>query len=384
MRIELNQVGKAFKDAVALDDITFTIESGELVVILGPSGCGKSTLLRIIAGLDEAGSGTLHIGERDVTHLSPDQRGISMVFQSYALFPHLSVAENIVFGLRIRGRSKAEIRKRLHIAADMLGLEDLLERKPAQLSGGQRQRVALGRAIVSQKPICLMDEPLSNLDAKLRHEMRREILELQRNLGLTMVYVTHDQVEAMTMADNIVLLDHGRVVQISSPADLYARPSNMFAAQFIGSPPMNILALEPLGDGYGLAQCARLLFQGGCEPVLLGVRPEDVHPWEDGVPVQIVRTEYHGADTLVTAQVGGQDMVIRLLGQHDYHPGDMINVIWARESSHLFSAESGGRLEGLKHQIQLPERIAIEQFGGQHAGRSSVDTIFESELPPFI
>ncbi|WP_028571054.1 ABC transporter ATP-binding protein [Desulfonatronum lacustre] len=355
MRIELNQIGKLFKSAVALDDITFTVESGELVVILGPSGCGKSTLLRIIAGLDDASSGMVRIGEQDVTRLSPDRRGISMVFQSYALFPHLSVAENIVFGLRIRRRSKAEIQKRLNHAAVMLGLETLLDRKPAQLSGGQRQRVALGRAIVSQKPICLMDEPLSNLDAKLRHEMRREILELQRELRLTMVYVTHDQVEAMTMADRIVLLDHGRVAQISSPADLYARPSSLFAAQFIGSPPMNMLALEPFGEGCALAGGERLIVRGGCEPLFLGVRPEDVRPAEDGIPGLVTRTEYHGADTLVAARVSGQEVVMRLYGKHDYQAGDAIHVIWDRESSHLFSAENGERLEGLEPRLVLPE-----------------------------
>ncbi|PTN38462.1 ABC transporter ATP-binding protein [Desulfonatronum sp. SC1] len=355
MRIELNQVSKVFKNAVALDDISFTVESGELVVILGPSGCGKSTLLRIVAGLDDASFGTVRVGGQDVTKLSPDRRGISMVFQSYALFPHLNVAENIVFGLRIRGLGKAEIRKRLDHAAGMLGLGELLDRKPAQLSGGQRQRVALGRAIVSQQPICLMDEPLSNLDAKLRHEMRREILELQRKLRMTMVYVTHDQVEAMTMADRIVLLDHGRVAQISSPAELYARPSSLFAAQFIGSPPMNMLALEPFGEGCALAGSERLIVRGGCEPLLLGVRPEDVRPAEGGIPGVVIRTEYHGADTLVAAQVSGQEVVMRLYGKHDYQAGDAIHMIWDRESSHLFSVESGERREGLEPRLVLPE-----------------------------
>lgn len=362
MQIELNQVGKIFNSAMALDDISFVVESGELVVILGPSGCGKSTLLRIIAGLDDASSGMVRIGGQDVTRMPPDRRGISMVFQSYALFPHLNVAENIVFGLRIRGKSKAEIQKRLGHAAAMLGLDALLDRKPAQLSGGQRQRVALGRAIVSQQPICLMDEPLSNLDAKLRHEMRREILELQRELGLTMVYVTHDQVEAMTMADRIVLLDQGRVAQISSPADLYARPSSLFAAQFIGSPPMNMLALEPSREGYSLAGSEKLIVRGECEPMFIGVRPEDVRPVENGVPGLVTRTEYHGADTLVAAQVSGQEVVMRLPGRHEYQAGDTIHMIWDRESSHLFSLVNGGRLEGLNHRLVLPDRASQAEY----------------------
>jgi sn-glycerol 3-phosphate transport system ATP-binding protein len=355
MRIELDRVSKHYKDLYALEDVSFTVESGELVVILGPSGCGKSTLLRIIAGLEELSSGRVVIGSADVTRLPPAERGISMVFQSYALFPHLNVAENIVFGLRIRGRSRNDIRQRLQRAAEMLGLEKLLDRKPAQLSGGQRQRVALGRAIVSQKPICLMDEPLSNLDAKLRHEMRREILELQAKLNITLVYVTHDQVEAITMADRIVLLNLGRIAQIAKPEDLYTRPSSVFAAQFIGSPPMNMLCLEPGADGCAIKGDGRLLLPGFREEALLvGVRPEDVRPAEQGLPGHVVSSEYHGADTLVTARLGENTVVMRLSGRRAYAPGDTLRLSWKREHSHVFNLHSGKRREDLTSMLELP------------------------------
>ena len=228
----------------AVDGVSFTLDPGTLNVLLGPSGCGKSTTLRLIAGLDQPDGGRILIAGRDVTHLSPAQRNIAMVFQSYALFPHLSVAENIVFGLRVRKVDGADRDNRLKRVAGMLGLTGLLERKPSQLSGGQQQRVALGRAIIAEAPICLMDEPLSNLDAQLRQEMRLEIRNLQRTLGVTMVYVTHDQVEAMSMADRVILLSGGRIEQNGAPADLYETPANIFVARFIGTPPMNLLKLE--------------------------------------------------------------------------------------------------------------------------------------------
>ncbi|HEX7606615.1 MAG TPA: ABC transporter ATP-binding protein, partial [Usitatibacter sp.] len=231
--IRLEQIAKHWGESRALDGITFSAEPGSFVVLLGPSGCGKSTTLRLIAGLDTPTAGTIRIGERDVTHLAPAQRGISMVFQSYALFPHLTVAENIVFGLRVRKVAGRDAK--LKRVAEMLGLMPLLARKPSQLSGGQQQRVALGRALVAEAPVCLMDEPLSNLDAQLRGEMRREIRSLQQRLGITMVYVTHDQTEAMTMADRVVLLRNGRIEQVGSPEDLYARPATAFTAGFIGA-----------------------------------------------------------------------------------------------------------------------------------------------------
>jgi len=235
--IRLDHITKSWGTARAVDDVSLTAEEGSLLVLLGPSGCGKSTTLRLIAGLEQPDEGTVTIGGADVTHLTPAQRQISMVFQSYALFPHLSVAENIIFGLRVRRVSRGERDERLKRVADIVGLGHLLDRKPSQLSGGQRQRVALGRAIIAEAKVCLMDEPLSNLDAKLRHEMRTEIRALQQRLGMTMVYVTHDQTEAMTMADRVVLMKDGRIEQNGTPEQLYNRPETAFTARFIGTPP---------------------------------------------------------------------------------------------------------------------------------------------------
>src|SRR5436305_4351335 len=253
--VHLEGITKTWGTAAAVEDITFSAPAGHLVALLGPSGCGKSTTLRLIAGLETASAGTIKIAERDVTTLPPARRGVSMVFQSYALFPHLSVAENILFGLRVRDVPRAERDARLARAASVLGLERLLDRKPSQLSGGQQQRVALGRAIVAQTPVCLMDEPLSNLDAQLRGDMRREIRSLQRRLGITMVYVTHDQTEAMTMAARVVLMRAGRIEQAGTPEALYARPATAFTASFIGAPPMNLIE------------------RGG---EMMGIRPENI------------------------------------------------------------------------------------------------------------
>ncbi|MEC7220391.1 MAG: ABC transporter ATP-binding protein, partial [SAR324 cluster bacterium] len=239
--VRVENLVKQWGDFLAVDGVSFEASQGTLTVLLGPSGCGKSTILRLIAGLEFAESGSVLIDNQDVTQLDPAKRSVSMVFQSYALFPHLDVRENIIFGLKVRKVSAREREARLLKAAEMVELDQLLSRKPAQLSGGQRQRVALARAIVANQPVCLMDEPLSNLDAKLRAEMREEIHRLQRNLNLTMIYVTHDQTEAMSMADQVVLLKDGQIVQVGAPADLYDKPSNVFAAQFLGTPPMNIL-----------------------------------------------------------------------------------------------------------------------------------------------
>ncbi len=247
--IVLEEVTKRFGAVTAVDRVSFRAEKSKFVVLLGPSGCGKSTLLRLIAGLEEVTEGKIFIEGRDVTALDPTKRRISMVFQSYALFPHLTVAENIVFGLKVRKTESAERNRRLDRVAELVGLAKQLDRKPQQLSGGQRQRVALARAIVSQNPICLMDEPLSNLDAQLRHEMRVEIRALQRRLGMTVVYVTHDQVEAMSMADHVVLLREGRIEQGGTPAELYSRPASTFAARFIGTPAMNLVPFQALQPG---------------------------------------------------------------------------------------------------------------------------------------
>ncbi|HEY2630239.1 MAG TPA: ABC transporter ATP-binding protein, partial [Usitatibacter sp.] len=287
---------------------------------LGPSGCGKSTTLRLIAGLDTPTSGTIRIGERDVTTLPPSKRGIAMVFQSYALFPHLSVAENIVFGLRVR--KVADREARLARVASLLGLEGLLHRKPSQLSGGQQQRVALGRAIIAEAPVCLMDEPLSNLDAQLRGEMRREIRALQRRLGITMVYVTHDQTEAMTMADRVVLLRNGRIEQVGSPEDLYAKPATAFTAGFIGAPPMNLMKLNG---------------------TLTGVRPEDMRIGIDGMEAKVESVEYLGADSLVAARAGEHSLLVRVPGHARLAEGTAVHVAWQQDHEHHFDAQTGRR-----------------------------------------
>ena len=320
--IELENVAKHWGESRALDGITFSADPGSFVVLLGPSGCGKSTTLRLIAGLDTATSGTIRIGGRDVTGLPPAQRGLAMVFQSYALFPHLTVAENIVFGLRVRKVPDREAK--LKRVADLLGLETLLERKPSQLSGGQQQRVALGRAIIAEAKVCLMDEPLSNLDAQLRGEMRREIRALQQRLGITMVYVTHDQTEAMTMADRVVLLRAGRIEQVGSPEELYAHPASAFTASFIGAPPMNLMKLNG-GD------------------VVTGVRPEDMRLAADGLAARVESVEYLGADSLVAASAHGQTMLVRVPGRASTRAGDEVRVAWDKNHEHRFDPHTGGR-----------------------------------------
>ena len=318
--IELENVAKHWGESRALDGITFRAEPGSFVVLLGPSGCGKSTTLRLVAGLDTPTSGTIRIAGRDVTHLPPAQRGISMVFQSYALFPHLTVAENIVFGLRVRKVPDREAR--LARVAELLGLGQLLQRKPSQLSGGQQQRVALGRAIIAEQPVCLMDEPLSNLDAQLRGEMRREIRGLQRRLGITMVYVTHDQTEAMTMADQVVLLRNGRIEQVGSPDDLYSRPATAFTASFIGAPPMNLMKMN-----------------GGT----VGVRPEDMRIASEGVEARVETVEFLGADSLVAARSAEQSMLVRMPGHARLAEGDNVRIAWDRDREHHFDAQTGRR-----------------------------------------
>ena len=344
MQIELERVSKSWGDVCAVDQVSFTAQASELLVVLGPSGCGKSTILRLIAGLESVSTGTIHINGLNVTNLPPAKRNVSMVFQSYALFPHLNVAENIVFGLKVRRLEAGERRRRLERATELLGLQGLLHRKPAELSGGQRQRVALGRAIVSEAPVCLMDEPLSNLDAKLRHEMRREIRSLQQRLGITMIYVTHDQVEAMTMADKIVLLNAGHVEQFAQPEDLYARPATLFAAGFIGTPPMNLL---PLSDRE-LADWARsnldsTLPQTPLDRLILGVRPEKITLADSGPTAEVISLEYLGADSLIAYRQAGRDAIIRLSGKVRLQPGERIHLSWPASESHLFDSVSGKR-----------------------------------------
>ncbi len=331
----------------AVDGLSFTLDEGTLNVLLGPSGCGKSTTLRLIAGLEAADRGRVFIGGREVTHLPPAQRNIAMVFQSYALFPHMSVAENIVFGLRVRKVAAAERERRLKRVAGLLGLSLLLERKPSQLSGGQQQRVALGRAIIAEAPVCLMDEPLSNLDAQLRQEMRQEIRNIQRALGITMVYVTHDQVEAMSMADRVILLNAGRIEQNGAPPDLYDAPANVFVARFIGTPPMNLLSLESGNGGAVIAGTTGPIVASAERATdMLGVRPEHITFGQDaGVDAQVEGLEYLGADSLLTCRLGAQAIALRVSGRSGLSRGDVTRLSWARGAQHFFDAASGRRSE---------------------------------------
>jgi sn-glycerol 3-phosphate transport system ATP-binding protein len=334
--IRLSQVRKQWGSAVALDGIELEIAPSSFCVLLGPSGCGKSTTLRIVAGLESASAGQVFIGGREVTALPPAQRGISMVFQNYALFPHLTVADNITFGLSVRKVDKAETARRLEHAAQLLGLSALLQRKPSQLSGGQQQRVALGRALVAQTQVCLMDEPLSNLDAQLRQEMRQELRELQRRLGLTVVYVTHDQAEAMSMADQVVLLNQGRVEQDATPRELYARPATTFAARFIGTPSMNLLRL----DG---GRIAGSLVAAGGGAATLGLRPEDVR-LGGAVDTVVQGLEYLGADLVLRCAVGSETITVRAAGRTDLGVGARVTLGWDAADEHRFDAQ--GRRSG--------------------------------------
>ncbi|MDA8051484.1 MAG: ABC transporter ATP-binding protein [Rhodospirillales bacterium] len=347
VEVALFGVSKEWGRFRALDDVSFTIAAGSFTVLLGPSGCGKTTCLRLIAGLERAGTGRVMIGGKDVTAAPPAERGVAMVFQSYALFPHLTAAENILFGLKARRVPAAERAQRLDRAVGILGIEALLTRRPGQLSGGQQQRVALGRAIVAETPVCLMDEPLSNLDAQLRAEMRVEIVALQRRLGITMIYVTHDQTEAMSMADRVILLNKGRVEQDAPPAELYARPDTLFAARFIGTPPMNLLPLARVGTAMVVRGTTGPAFAAASERSLLaGLRPEALMLAEAGLPLRLDRAEYLGSDTVLHCRCGPEALpvLIRRPGRIDAAGGAMLHAAFAPESVQLFEADSGRRL----------------------------------------
>ncbi len=331
--IEMEGVAKSWGGTTALQALDLRIEPGSFCVLLGPSGCGKSTTLRIIAGLESATSGRVRIDGQDVTHLPPARRGIAMVFQNYALFPHLTVAQNIGFGLSVRKVPAAEARR------------------PGQLSGGQQQRVALGRALVARARVCLMDEPLSNLDAQLRQEMRTELRELQRRLGLTVVYVTHDQAEAMGMADQVVLLSQGRVEQCAAPQEIYSQPATTFAARFIGTPAMNIAPLDGLHTAGSHATAAPAGLQQPGQARWLGVRPEDMRLSLHGdvgsgpvVAADIESLEYLGADLVLRCRVGSEQLMVRTAGSQlgGLQPGQLVGLRWAREATHFFD-EKGRR-----------------------------------------
>ncbi len=342
--IELQSASKRFGRTAALEDVSFIAPGGEFVVLLGPSGCGKSTTLRLIAGLETVSTGRVLIGGEDVTARTPAQRRLSMVFQSYALFPHLNVAENILFGLKVRKVPGVERAARLRRVADMVGLGELLARRPSQLSGGQRQRVALARAIIAEHPVCLMDEPLSNLDAKLRHEMRVEIRALQRTLGMTVVYVTHDQTEAMSMADKVLLMRDGRIEQEGAPDVLYTYPATTFTASFIGNPPMNILDFpSPALPGH---DTARAPLPPATQGLRVGIRPEAIALADAGLPAEMVSGDYLGADSIVTARAGDQEVVVRVAGRLLVRGGERTHLAWAPGAVHLFDAGTGRRVEG--------------------------------------
>ena len=347
--VVVRSVSKRWGETPAVSDVSFEVESGHLAVILGPSGCGKSTMLRMIAGLDEPTSGAIEIGGRNVAGLTGSARGVAMVFQSYALFPHLSVAANITFGLSVRGTPRAETTHRLDKVAELLGLKALLERKPGQLSGGQQQRVALGRALIAEAPVCLLDEPLSNLDAQLRQDLRREIRALQQRLGVTMIYVTHDQTEAMSMADRVILMRAGRIEQNGEPADLYERPATLFAARFIGGAPMSFLELD---DGPGGAVIAGthgpVLFDAPGRGRTLGLRPEDVAVEKTAAPgrfhAAVTAVEYLGAEALVTCAVGERTILARTRGGGAPPVGAAVGLTWDASAAHVFDTASGERV----------------------------------------
>lgn len=357
-RVELDGVRKVYPNGhVGVAGATFEVADGELLVLVGPSGCGKSTLLRMIAGLESISAGTLRIGDRVVNDIAPRDRDIAMVFQSYALYPHMSVADNLAFGLKLRGHDRASVDTRVREAAKTLELDALLDRKPGQLSGGQRQRVALGRALVRNPQVFLLDEPLSNLDAKLRMSMRVEIARLHRQLGATMVYVTHDQIEAMTLGQRIVVLDRGEIQQIDTPMNLYERPANLFVATFLGSPAMNVLRgrlarvdgwVLLLGDGSRLAlgEAALEAAMDGRE-VALGIRPEHLRRGEGGGFAPVVEVvEPVGSDVFVNLRHGGRALVARLPPGDLPEPGSALPLRLDTRHLHLFDAESGLRLAG--------------------------------------
>ncbi|KNX41262.1 sn-glycerol-3-phosphate import ATP-binding protein UgpC [Roseovarius tolerans] len=347
--VELDDIKKRFGPTEVIKGVSVDVEDGEFIVIVGPSGCGKSTLLRMVAGLETISEGELRIGGTRANDLEPMDRDIAMVFQNYALYPHMSVAQNMGYGLRIAGLPKAEIAAKVQGAAELLQLSELLDRKPKQLSGGQRQRVAMGRAIVREPSVFLFDEPLSNLDAKLRVQMRLEIRELQAKLGITALYVTHDQVEAMTMADRMIVMNEGRAEQIGTPLDVYERPASLFAAQFIGSPSMNVVRAEGRDDALHVGDMGLPNPTGVSGPVMLGLRPEHLVPDAQGpITMQVMLAEPLGANTLLHGKLpDGSAFTASLSGVHRVgHGGEALRLSVAAEHMHLFDATSGARMDG--------------------------------------
>jgi multiple sugar transport system ATP-binding protein len=341
-------------EVAAVDALDLEVADGELMVLVGPSGSGKTTALRMLAGLEEVDAGSVVIGGRDVTDLPPKKRDVAMVFQNYALYPYLTVSQNIAFPLKMAGAKKAERERKAALVAERLGLERYLDRKPSQLSGGERQRVAMGRAIVREPQAFLMDEPLSNLDAKLRVQMRADIAALQRDLGITTVYVTHDQAEAMTLGHRVAVLDHGKLQQVGTPRELYDLPGNRFVAGFIGSPAMNLCEL-PLGANGAVAFGSERVELGataaanGRTDVVLGLRPEALELGSDGVAARVEVVEEFGADAFVfcSAQIGGGEtrLVARTEARRAPAQGDRVSLRVKPDEAHVFDAETGERVD---------------------------------------
>jgi multiple sugar transport system ATP-binding protein len=360
-KIALRRVTKSFGSKVAVDDMNLEVEDGEFVIVVGPSGCGKTTTLRMIAGFEAPTKGTLHIGDTLMNHVPPKDRNLAMVFQNYALFPHMSVARNLSYGLRVRHTAKKEVDSQVHEIAEMLGILPLLESRPSQLSGGERQRVALGRALLRKPQAFLLDEPLSNLDAALRAQMRFELKRIHAQFPVTTVYVTHDQVEAMTMADRIVLMNHGELQQVAPPETLYAEPVNVFVAGFIGSPKINLVSgqIDRSGGGSALRCLAttipltteigdRLRSSQG-EAVTVGIRPEDIAPCSalDNTPGRAVISgrveviEPLGAETHVSVRVGDEIVTCRTPPRSGLEAGSMINLSFDIAQATIFDGTSG-------------------------------------------
>jgi len=345
--IRFSAVRKTFGDVTAVEGLDLEVADSEFVVFVGPSGCGKTTSLRMLAGLDEVTSGQIFIDGRDVTRAQPKARDMAMVFQSYALYPHMTVAENIGFALTLRRIGRAEVTERVRRAAEMLDIAHLLQRRPKELSGGQRQRVAVCRAIVRDPKAFLFDEPLSNLDPQLRTSARGEIRALQRRLGVTSVYVTHDQIEAMTMADRIVVMRDGQVQQIGTPIEVFERPANIFVAAFIGSPPMNILPLTALGEGAAAVFSPRIP-AGSRAGTTIGVRPEHISfrsVAANAPAVRVSQVEMIGSECLVHAEVGAERLTVRVARALAPRVGETVGLAWPDHDMHLFDASSGLRME---------------------------------------
>jgi sn-glycerol 3-phosphate transport system ATP-binding protein len=352
-KIEFGDVRKSYGSLQVVHGITLTVDDGEFVVLVGPSGCGKSTLLRMVAGLEEITAGTISIGGRVVNTLEPKDRDCAMVFQNYALYPHMSVYENMAYGLRIRKLPNADIERRVNEAAAILELDGLLARKPRQLSGGQRQRVAMGRAIVREPAAFLFDEPLSNLDAKLRVQTRLEIQKLHRRLRTTSLYVTHDQVEAMTLAQRMIVMNAGRAEQVGTPDDVYSRPATTFVASFIGSPPMNLFGGHVTADGraFEVSPGMPIALPEACtalagRELVLGVRPEHLQPGGDRLTIEIETVEVLGAEHLIHGLLAGQEVIVRTGPEIHPPPGTQLPIRFAASAVHWFDPTTRARISG--------------------------------------